>query len=105
MPPEPKRVRDMLTRIENEMRQAGFWQAAPLPEEAYEFRQAFAMDTMAYPQWLQFIFVPRVKAILDGGGDWPSSSAVGAQAIREFDGLPEASALITLLCEFDGLLV
>jgi hypothetical protein len=28
---------------------------------------------------------------------------VGAQAIREFDGLNEASDLVSLLCEFDAI--
>jgi uncharacterized protein YqcC (DUF446 family) len=93
----------MIDRIEQEMKAIGYWQAEPLPAEAYEFRSAFAMDTMAYSQWLQFIFIPRVRAIIGSNGDFPSSSSVGTQAIREFDGSPEAENLVSLLCRFDAI--
>lgn len=53
--------------------------------------------------WLQFIFIPRVKRIIVERGEFPASSSVGAQAVREFDGVPEASKLISLLCEFDAM--
>jgi uncharacterized protein YqcC (DUF446 family) len=61
------------------------------------------MDTMAFSQWLQFIFVPRVREIIESRGQFPTRSMVGAQAVREFDSDPEASRLVDLLCEFDRL--
>ena len=85
------------------MRRIGFWQSEPPPPEAFEFRAAFAMDTMAFSQWLQFVFIPRVRSLLENGGQWPPSSHVGAQAVREFDGVNEASDLVSLLSEFDAL--
>ena len=85
------------------MKRIGGWSFEPLPEEAYEFHQAFAMDTMAFTQWLQFILIPRVRSIIAQKGDFPSESMVGAQAIREFDGDATASGLVTLLSEFDDL--
>jgi uncharacterized protein YqcC (DUF446 family) len=96
-------VRETISAIEAEMMRIGFWQADPLRPEQYDFKAAFGMDTMAYSQWLQFVFIPRVRALLDGGGPWPATSQVGTQAIREFDGVHEASTLISLLCEFDAL--
>jgi uncharacterized protein YqcC (DUF446 family) len=92
-----------IAQIEPEMNRIGFWRAEPLPESAYAFRQAFAMDTMTFGQWLQFIFVPRVKSIIGQRGEFPTSSQVGVQAIREFDGDPQADRLVSLLCEFDAL--
>jgi len=96
-------VSEKLAAIEAEMRRIGMWRAEPLPEAAYAFQEAFAMDTMAFTQWLQFIFIPRVKAILETQGEFPSGSSVGMQAIREFDGYAEAGPLVSLLSEFDGL--
>jgi len=100
--PDPRRVAEYANRIEAEMRRIGMWQETPLRPEQWQFTQAFAMDTMAFPQWLQFIFLPRVREAISTNR-FPRSSSVGAQAIREFDGLPEASELVTLLAEFDGL--
>jgi uncharacterized protein YqcC (DUF446 family) len=101
--PDPKTVERHLDAIEAEMKRAGLWQSEPLPEDAYQFRQAFAMDTMAFSQWLQFIFVPRVRQIIGTGEAFPSTSMVGAQAVREFDTVPEAGELVRLLSEFDAL--
>jgi uncharacterized protein YqcC (DUF446 family) len=89
-------------RIEAEMRRIGFWQAQPLRPEQLKFKQAFGMDTMTFVQWLQFIFLPRVREAV-AENSFPSGSSVGAQAVREFDGDPEADQLITLLSEFDEL--
>lgn len=101
--PNAQVVAAQLAEIEGEMKRAGLWQDTPLRPEQYEFRQAFAMDTMAFSQWLQFIFVPRVKGIIADGGQFPAKSMVGAQAIREFDTQPGAERLVELLCEFDAL--
>lgn len=88
--------------IEAEMRQIGYWQNEPLRPEQLEFTQAFAMDTMTFAQWLQFIFLPRVREAI-ASNQFPSGSSVGTQAVREFDGALEASQLVTLLSEFDAL--
>ncbi|HKE32076.1 MAG TPA: YqcC family protein [Candidatus Angelobacter sp.] len=89
-------------QIESEMRSIGFWQTAPLRPEQLRFKQAFAMDTMTFAQWLQFIFLPRVREAI-ASNEFPSSSSVGAQAVREFDGDQDADRLVTLLSEFDAL--
>jgi uncharacterized protein YqcC (DUF446 family) len=88
--------------IEAEMRRIGFWESEPLRPEQMEFTQAFAMDTMTFAEWLQFIFLPRVREAA-ASNRFPSGSSVGAQAVREFDGNPDADTLVTLLSEFDAL--
>jgi uncharacterized protein YqcC (DUF446 family) len=103
-PSKLERVRTKIEEIEKEMKDRGLWQSTPLPAEAYSFTRAFAGDTMAYSQWLQFIFIPRVHEVLSGNGDLPSTSSVGAQAVREFDGYDEAAELVTLLAEFDEII-
>jgi uncharacterized protein YqcC (DUF446 family) len=63
---------------------------------------AFGGQTMAFVQWLRFVFVPAVKARL-ADGDLPATSEVGAYAVRELDGDPRASTLVALLSDFDAL--
>jgi len=101
--PDYSAVAAKLDEIEEEMKRVGLWQEKPLAPEQYNFTSAFAMDTMSFDQWLQFIFVPRVRGIISAGGGFPASSSVGAQAVREFDTHPNAQRLITLLSEFDRL--
>lgn len=96
-------VEQHLNAIEAEMRNVRLWQDQPLTAEQMKFTQAFGMDTMSFDQWLQFIFIPRVRQIVDSKGNFPRASNVGAQAVREFDGNDEAAHLVHLLCEFDAL--
>lgn len=96
-------VAKAISEIEAEMKDIGYWAATPLPPEAYDFHEAFAMDTMAFSQWLQFVFVPRVNQIIEDREEFPSVSMVAVQAMREFDGQEEADRLVELLSEFDAL--
>ncbi len=93
------RIAESITGIESEMKCIGHWSAEHLPVQAYEFKAVFAMDTMAFSQWLQFI--PRVRQILDERGSFPGESMVGVQAAREFDGDENADRLVRLLRKFD----
>ncbi len=102
MPPTPQAVLAQLEQVEAEIKRIGLWQPDPLNPDQYNFHSAFAMDTMTFSQWLQFIFIPKVREAA-AAQHFPTQSQVAAQAIREFDGIPEASHLITLLSEFDAL--
>ncbi len=62
------------------------------------------MDKMAFVEWLQFVFIPTVKGVVAMRGFLPESSEVGAQAVRELDGQPEAAKLIRLLNDFDTVI-
>jgi len=88
--------------IEAEMKRIRYWQDTPLRPEQMQFTKASAMDTMTFMQWLQFVFLPRVREAA-ATNQFPPSSNVGTQAVREFDGDPDADNLITLLSEFDAL--
>ncbi|HYY96708.1 MAG TPA: YqcC family protein [Pyrinomonadaceae bacterium] len=101
-------VAGKIAEIEEELKRLGLWQDGPLREEQYEFRQAFAADTMTFTQWLQFVLVPKVKGIIEAGGEFPARSEVGAKAFREFVMWPaygdlDTERLLRLLDEFDAL--
>jgi len=99
----PDAVAAQLDRIEAEMRASGLWQSEPLRPEQFDFHTAFAMDTMVFQQWLQFVFIPRVRDAV-ASNSFPTSSSVGAQAVREFDTVPQANELVSLLSDFDALI-
>jgi uncharacterized protein YqcC (DUF446 family) len=103
MQPSYDEVARHIDGIEAEMKRIGFWSDMPPTPEMYNFTQAFAMDTMPFSYWLQFIFIPRVRSIIAALGDFPHSSQVGAQAVREFDGQWEANDLVSKLSAFDAL--
>jgi len=101
---DKKIVKERIDEIEAEMKRINMWRDRPLPPEAYNFHRAFAMDTMPFAHWLQFIFIPRVNQIIVSDEPLPQRSMVGAQAVREFDGDDEASQLVSMLSAFDRLI-
>lgn len=102
--PDYETVVAKIDEIEAEMKRIGMWQAQPLRPEQYTFTRAFAGDTMAFEQWLQFVLIPRVRQIAASRGSFPHASEVAAQAAREFDTCPlDVTRLQTLLYEFDRL--
>ncbi|HWX56441.1 MAG TPA: YqcC family protein [Verrucomicrobiae bacterium] len=93
----------LLDRIESELKRINYWQSAPLPKEKFADMGAFGMNTMAFSQWLQFVFLPQARKAVSGERELPTSSDVSVQGVREFDGDPNAGNLVSLLCEFDAL--
>jgi uncharacterized protein YqcC (DUF446 family) len=95
-----------IAAIEAEMRLVGLWDALPITDQQRESGGAFGTGSMAFSQWLRWVFVPRVNELLASGGPLPEHSAVGAQAAREWGFSPESvdtSGLEVLLARFDAL--
>ena len=72
-----------LNKIELEMKRIGMWQAVPPPTEAFASETPFFLDTMALNEWMQWVFIARFKALLDGNFELPSRCAV-APVLEEF---------------------
>jgi len=87
--------------LEAELRRLGWWQSAPIEPERMQFRAPFGMDTMAFSQWLQFVFVPAARSMLAGERELPPSSMLAPHAVREFDGVDEAWELCDILRRID----
>ncbi|MBC7182202.1 MAG: YqcC family protein [Marinobacter sp.] len=98
-------VADSLLNIEMELRQLGLWESEPPPEEAFQSTEPFCIDTLEFHQWLQFVFVARMKVIVEEDRPLPSVSGIAPMAEEHFRGRPESgSALIRQLEEIDRLL-
>lgn len=95
----------LLEAIEVELRRQDVWLPMPPSVEAMASTTPFCMDTMAFSQWLQWIFVPRVQAIIDSGGCLPKGSniksyAEEALAIERLEG----EKLLLIIEQFDQLM-
>jgi uncharacterized protein YqcC (DUF446 family) len=75
--------------------------------EALASTQPFAMDTLSLPQWLQFIFIPRMYALVESRAALPHKCRIAPMAEEYFRGrgrgMGEAS-LIAVLESIDTLL-
>ncbi|SFI97218.1 Uncharacterized conserved protein YqcC, DUF446 family [Pseudomonas guineae] len=99
-------VAEQLLLIERELRLQGWWGTQAPDTRALSSELPFCVDTLAFEQWLQWLFLPRMKQMLEAGADLPSVSGIQSMAEQVYDGQAErARALIKLLGEFDQLIV
>ncbi|MFI8582810.1 YqcC family protein [Ectopseudomonas khazarica] len=94
-----------LLLIERELRVLGWWQEQAPSAEALASQEPFCVDTLTFEQWLQWIFLPRMKQLLEADAALPSVSGIQPMAemvYREQSGV--ARRLLELLGEFDCLL-
>ncbi len=95
----------ILAAIEREMQRAGLWEAHPPPPEAFESTVPFCFDTLELSQWLEWVFIPRTRAILDAGMSLPEKSAIRPLAEESFRALEiETERLEALIGELDDLI-
>lgn len=62
---------EALLNIEAAMRNLQLWQEQAPSPEALASTQPFAVDTLTFTQWLQFLFIPRLRQLAESGGPLP----------------------------------
>lgn len=98
-------IADHLLLIERELIVQGWWADEPPSDEALASTVPFAVDSMSFEQWLQWIFLPRMKIIIELGQPLPNASGILVMAETVFVDRPEQSReLRRLLAEFDRLI-
>lgn len=96
---------DVLLLIERELRVQGWWAGTPPSASALASVEPFAVDVMAFEEWLQWIFLPKMKFILEQGAQLPAVSGIQPMAEMVFrERLTQARGLLEALGEFDRLI-
>ena len=101
----PHRIADVLMDVEATLRSSGRWEVLRPPEGALLSPEPFCIDTLSFEQWLQWIFLPRMKRILEFNQPLPAKSGIfvyAQQQLRKED--PPAGKLLTLIKRFDDLI-
>ncbi len=98
-------VAEVLMDIEKELRELQLWDYQAPSEEALGSTEPFAVDTLTFPQWLQFIFLPRMYFIIEQSLPLPNNCGIAPMAEQYFSVLNlHSSPLIAHLQRVDGLL-
>lgn len=98
-------VAEILIDIEKELRELQLWEYESPSEDALASTQPFAIDTLTFPQWLQFIFIPRLYMMVEQRLPLPRVSGVKPMAEEYFKVLNlNSAALILHLERMDNLL-
>ena len=94
-----------LLAVENTLREMNLWSEVAPSAEALSSDQPFSMDTLAFYEWLQFIFLPRMSQLIASAGPLPENCSISPMAEEYFSGMsPQASRLIELLNSIDEVL-
>lgn len=70
------KLQGLLTELESELRTLGWWEQQAPNAQALQSQEPFCIDTLEFAQWLQWVFVPRLRAILNAGHALPSQCAI-----------------------------
>lgn len=100
-------LRHHLQQLEAELRAAALWGAQPPSEQALASTMPFMYDTLQIEEWLQWVFVPRLHALLDAQAPLPTSCSVHPLAEHEWSSrLPHGThgAALQLLADIDATL-
>lgn len=99
------RIADLLLAIEHEMRRIGLWEAiAPAPA-ALASPLPFCHDTLEFSQWLQWVFLARMRTLLQSGAPLPTACDIHPLAEHSFLDLPQDTArLLKLITEIDQVI-
>lgn len=98
-------VADMLMDIETEMRILRWWDAVPPSPQALASDIPFGADTLEFYQWVQFVFLPRMHALVEQRLPLPTACGI-APMLEESSRASgrESVRLRDLFTRFDTLL-
>lgn len=79
-------IASLLIDIEAELRRLQQWQHEPPAAAALASTEPFCVDTLSFVQWLQFIFLPRMHALVAARQLPPGRCAIRPLAEEYFRG-------------------
>lgn len=99
-------IQEQLQALQAEMSALDLWSALPPSAEALASTMPFMYDTLEFHQWLQWVFVPRLSALIDARSALPGNCNIHALGEHEFARLAprDCSRLLALLQRLDHTL-
>jgi len=95
----------LLTQIEVELKRLSLWKTTPPSAAALASTAPFCIDTMPFPDWLQFVFLVKMQQLLALEMPLPANMAIHPMAEEAFQHLPEDTRQLSqLILSFDHLL-
>lgn len=95
----------LLGSLETELRIQGRWEDQAPPAQALRSTEPFAVDTLSFDQWLQWILLPRLNELLVRQLPLPSDCAIQPMAEEVYDQHdPGAARIVSIIGEIDSLL-
>jgi len=96
-----------LDQIETELRRLKLWDDNnPPPPEAFDSELPFFCDTMTFEEWLQWVFLARFRALLEGNHPLPDACQVAPMAEEYYSqSALDTRGLLAALAAFDDIFI
>lgn len=91
----------LLIDLECALRRLDLWQSEAPPAAAMASVAPFCIDTLELHQWLQFVFLPRMHAIVAQGLELPDTCAIAPLATEVYKS--RLAAMVPLTRELERL--
>ncbi len=93
-----------LQRLEDELKLLEWWSDTAPAADALESTAPFCHDRMAFDQWLQWVFLPKLQEIIRTNAPLPGSCAIAPMAeVAWHKQSPDTvTTLIQLLADIDS---
>ena len=96
-------VLKLLDELETELRACNHWSGMPPSVEALSSTEPFCVDTLSCTEWLQWIYVPRLRAIIDQQTALPAGAQVHPYVEEALAGMHvEARNILNVVARLDA---
>lgn len=94
----------LLDKLETVMREAQLWETESPDPAALASTEPFAIDTLTCSQWLQWIFIPRMKQLVALNAPLPTQFEISPYVEEAMKAQLGSMAVLSVTREFDHLL-
>ncbi|MCL9782774.1 YqcC family protein [Vibrio sp. S4M6] len=96
-----EKLSELLTRLELELNAAQLWQERAPTMDKLASQQPFAIDTLDAHEWLQWIFIPKMRELLKNEQTLPSGMAISPYFEQVWLDKPHLNLVISILQDID----
>lgn len=98
-------IAEIIADMETELHRLSLWRETPPAPEALSSPSPFCCDTLPFDQWLQWMFIPRMRHVLEEELPLPRESGILPMAEEALKDLQrDALPLLRLIGDFDRLI-
>ncbi|CAM2757839.1 YqcC family protein [Vibrio mytili] len=94
---------DLLHQLEQQLQQYDLWQKSKPSVQALQSVEPFAIDTLHPHEWLQWIFIARMRAMIEHNQPLPKGFAIGPYFSEAWKQAPQYSELLITIHSIDEL--
>ena len=105
MPRSHKEVEILLIKLEQSLREAMLWSSSVPSVEALKSKLPFALDTLFFEQWLQFVFIPKMTVIVNAKSALPENVKLLPMAEQCFGATDNKPKLMEVIKQIDSISV